>query len=320
MNPLSAIYEAVTATRNRLYDRGTLHSRRLSRPVISVGNISVGGSGKTPFVIFLGKLLNERGITFDVLSRGYGRETRGVLVLDPEGSPGEFGDEPLLIARALKCPVIVGRSRHEAGLFAEKQHKSDYHILDDGFQHRSLARDFEIVLLSPEDLHGQLLPAGRLREPLSSLNRADVIVISEDVDLSRLPPGKSIWRVRRSLLWASSILPSCVTPKNPVLFCAIARPHRFVAQVRASGVEPAAQKFYRDHHRYTERDIDDLLAIKARHAADGFVATQKDWINLGPLYARLGSIAFPAVKMELIEPADALDTMLRIIAERRPRA
>ncbi|HZQ21018.1 MAG TPA: tetraacyldisaccharide 4'-kinase [Terriglobales bacterium] len=319
MTALSAIYGRITATRNRLYDRGTFRSNRLSRPVISVGNISVGGSGKTPFVILLGQWLNQRGITFDVLSRGYGRETRGVLAVDPDGSPREFGDEPLLIAKALKCPVVVGKSRYEAGLFAEKQRTSDYHILDDGFQHRSLARDFEIVLLSPEDLHDQLLPAGRLREPLSSAGRADVIVLSEDVDSSRLPTGKSIWRVRRSLLWTSSIFPSCVTPRRPVLFCAIARPHRFVEQVRASGVQPAAQKFYRDHHRYSERDIDDLLAIKAHHSADGFIATQKDWINLGPLYARLGSIAFPPVKMDLIEPADALDTMLRIIAERRPR-
>lgn len=319
MNPLSAMYGAVTAARNHLYDRGSLRSQRLSQPVISVGNISVGGSGKTPFVILLGKLLKQRGITFDVLSRGYGRETRGVLEVDPDGSPREFGDEPLLIAKGLKCPVIVGNSRYEAGLFAEKQHKSDYHILDDGFQHRLLARDFDIVLISPEDLHDQLLPSGRLREPVSSLGRADAIVLSEDVDATRLPTAKSIWRVRRSLLWPSAISPSCVAPKNPVLFCAIARPQRFLDQVRASRVEPAAQKFYRDHHRYTERDIDDLLAIKARHAADGFVATQKDWINLGPLYARLGSIAFPPVKMELTEPADALDTMLRIIAERRAR-
>lgn len=320
MNALSAMYGAITATRNHLYHRGILHSHRLARPVISVGNISVGGSGKTPFVILLGKLLSQHGLTFDVLSRGYGRESRGILAVNPNGSPREFGDEPLLIANALKCPVVVGESRYEAGLFAEKQQTSDYHILDDGFQHRSLARGFEIVLLSSEDLHDRLLPAGRLREPLSSLSRADVIVVSEDVDPSRLPPGKSIWRVRRSLLWPSSISPSCVTPKSPVLFCAIARPHRFAEQVRASGIQPATQKFYRDHHRYTERDIDRLLAMKARHSADGFIATQKDWINLGPLYARLGSITFPPVTMELTEPADALDTMLRIISERRAGA
>ncbi len=158
MNPLSAIYGASVWVRNRLYDRGILQSRRLSRPVISVGNISVGGSGKTPFVILLGELLKKRGITFDVLSRGYGRKSRGVFVVDPNGSSQEFGDEPILIAKRLGCSVVVGESRYQAGLLAEAKFKSQLHILDDGFQHRSLARDFDIVLVTSEDLQDRLLP------------------------------------------------------------------------------------------------------------------------------------------------------------------
>jgi tetraacyldisaccharide 4'-kinase len=315
VNPLSAIYGAASATRNRLYDRGVLHSRRLARPVISVGNISVGGSGKTPFVILLGELLKQRGITFDVLSRGYGRETRGVLAVDPNGSPREFGDEPLLIAKHLQCPVIVGKDRYEAGVFAEKHYDSAIHLLDDGFQHRSLARDFDIVLLTPDDLRDRVLPAGRLREPISSLRRADAIVLTDEVNTSRLLPDKMFWRIRRSLE-----IPARSSLKNPVVFCAIARPRKFVEQLKKAGVNPAAEKFYRDHHRYTERDIRDLLAIKERHAADRFITTQKDLMNLGHYYARLGTISFPPVKMELLEPADALDTMLRIVAERRARA
>src|SRR6476660_8858453 len=114
MNPLSLLYGAVSGARNLVYDTGWF-TARLQTPVVSVGNISVGGTGKTPFVIYLGEQLKQRGITFDVLSRGYGRDTRGVRVVDPSGSAREFGDEPLLIAHTLGVPVIVGESRYHAG-------------------------------------------------------------------------------------------------------------------------------------------------------------------------------------------------------------
>ena len=120
MNPLSAIFGAGVALRNTLYDRGVFKVRKLQRPVVSVGNLSVGGSGKTPFVIALGELLKEREIQFDILSRGYGRRTTSVAVVDPAGSPAQFGDEPLLLARRLQSPVIVGADRYQAGLLAER--------------------------------------------------------------------------------------------------------------------------------------------------------------------------------------------------------
>jgi len=282
--------------------------------VISIGNISMGGSGKTPLVILLGRLLKERGIPFDVLSRGYGRDRQGTLVVDPNGSPHDFGDEPILIAKTLRCPVIVSEDRYQAGVLAESRQKAELHLLDDGFQHRALARDFDIVLLSPEDTQDQLLPFGRLREPISSLERADAVVLTEQLDARILPPGKAMWRVQRSLaILATSF-------KNPVVFCGIARPQKFVAQLRRAGIEPAAEKFYRDHHRYTATDIRDLLELKHRSGADGFVSTQKDAMNLGRNYALLSPITFPPVRMELIAPPDALDTMFRVIKERRSRA
>ena len=333
MNPLSSLYGIAIAARNNLYDRGILKSHELSRPVISVGNISVGGSGKTPFVIMLGELLKQRGIAFDVLSRGYGRRTHGTLLVDPNGVSRDFGDEPLLIARRLGCPVILGESRHQAGRLAEAnlrnqkdahvgtaapgcspgQPPGPLHLLDDAFQHGSLARDLDIVLLTLEDLHGQLLPAGRLREPLSSLRRADALVLTEEIDPAQLPAGTTIWRVHRSLSIS-------VAPKNPIAFCGIARPQKFVDQLRAAGVQPVATNFFPDHHRYTDRDLRDLLELKDRHAADGFIATQKDAINLGEKHARLAPIVFPPVKMGLFNPADAFDTMFRVIAERRAKA
>ena len=249
-------------------------------PVVSVGNLSAGGSGKTPFVMLLGELLKARGIKFDVLSRGYGRKSRGVLLVDPAGLPQEFGDEPLLIARKLQVPVIVGEDRYEAGRFAESRFGPQLHLLDDGFQHRALARDFDIVLVTPQDANDRLLPAGRLREPLRSLRRADAVVLASGASAESFPlKGKLVWRVRRG------IVPQNVPPR-PVVFCGIARPQNFVLQLRAANIEPVAEAFYRDHHAYTEKDIRELLALKQRSEAGGFVTTEKDAVNLGRISLR----------------------------------
>jgi tetraacyldisaccharide 4'-kinase len=297
-----------------MYSHRILAARRLSGPVISVGNISVGGSGKTPFVILLGGLLKDRGIPFDVLSRGYGRRTRGVLAVDSNGSPRDFGDEPILIAKRLGCPVIVGESRYQAGLFAESKFGPQLHILDDGFQHRSLVRAFDVVLVTAEDFRDQLLPAGRLREPLSSLRRADTVVLSGDLDPSGLGlQEQSIWRMRRNVSVSDG-------PPKPVVFCGIARPQQFVDQLRVHGIQPVATKFYRDHHSYTEQDARDLAALREQNHSGGFITTEKDAINLGPLLLSLGPVAIARVVMELLDPADALDTILRVIHERRPQA
>src|SRR5215475_470362 len=138
MNPLASIYGLGVRARNALYDRGRLRAGRLQGAVISVGNLSAGGSGKTPFVMLLGELLKSRGLKFDILSRGYGRRSRGVLLVDPGGLPEQFGDEPLLMARKLQVPVIVGEDRFAAGRFAESRYGAQLHLLDDGFQHRAL--------------------------------------------------------------------------------------------------------------------------------------------------------------------------------------
>jgi len=314
VNPLSAIYGAVVRARNALYDRGHLPARRLQGPVISVGNISAGGAGKTPFVMLLGELLKARGVKFDVLSRGYGRRSRGVLLVDPGGLPQEFGDEPLLIARKLPVPVIVGEDRYEAGRLAEAKFGVQLHLLDDGFQHRGLARDFDIVLVTPQDATDRLLPAGRLREPLAALRRADAVVLASGALAEAFPiDGKLVWRVRRG------IAPQAV-PARPLVFCAIARPQNFLLQLRAANIEPVAQAFYRDHHAYGESDVRELLELKRRSEAGGFVTTEKDAVNLGGLFAALEPISVVPVKMELADTANAVDTMLRKIEERRRRA
>lgn len=313
-NPLSALYGAVVASRNALYDRRILRRNSLEGPVISVGNLSAGGSGKTPFVIFLGDLLRQRGISFDVLSRGYGRKTRGVLEVDPGGLPRDFGDEPLLIARRLQVPVIVGESRHEAGKLAESKFGPQLHLLDDGFQHRGLARDFDMVLVTPEDARDRLLPAGRLRESLRSLRRADAVVLASGAAAEMFPlAGKTVWRVRRGIVLEN-------IPPRPVVFCGIARPQNFLLQLRAAGVDPVAEAFFRDHHAYSEKDVRDLLELKRRSEAESFITTEKDAINLGGYLEALGTLTVVRVKMELTDAANAVDTMLRVIAERRQRS
>jgi tetraacyldisaccharide 4'-kinase len=310
MSALSAIYGAGVGLRNALYDGGVFRAKRLNGPVVSVGNVSAGGSGKTPLVLLLGELLKRRGVRFDILSRGYGRRTRGVALVDAAGSASEFGDEPLLMARRLSVPVIVGESRYEAGRFAEQKFGAQLHLLDDGLQHRSLARDFEIVLLTAEDLRDRLLPQGRLREPLTSLSRADAVVVSGEVATESLDLKARVWRMRRGIAMAD-------VADRPVAFCGIARPQNFFSQLRGAGIEPVAEKAYRDHYAYTKADVHELLALQKRVGAAGFVTTEKDLVNLGELARNLDRLGVAVVTMELEDSASAVDSMLRTVGERR---
>jgi tetraacyldisaccharide 4'-kinase len=313
MNPLASIFEAGVQVRNALYSRGLLKQRRLEGPTVSVGNLSVGGSGKTPFVMLLGEQLKRRGVAFDVLSRGYGRRSQGVLEVNPAGSAQEFGDEPLLIARKLEVPVIVGEDRYQAGVFAERKFGPHMHILDDGFQHRALARDFDIVLVTAEDARDRVIPAGRLREPLRSLVRADAVVLTSGATADAFAlKGQKLWRVRRGITVTG-------IPERPVAFCGIARPKSFLLQLEKAGIEVVAEAVYRDHHAYSEKDVAELLALRKNSEAGGFVTTEKDAINLGGYLSALQPLAVVPVKMELLDAANAIDTMLRIIEERRPR-
>lgn len=311
MNPVSAPFAAAVWLRNKLYDRGTLKVRKLSHPVVSVGNLSVGGSGKTPFIITLGGLLKDRGIGFDVLSRGYGRHTKETLVVDPGGLPEQFGDEPLLIARKLNVPVVVGADRHQAGLLAEtKFPQSKLHLLDDGFQHRRLHRDFDIVLLQPADLKDAHLPTGRLRESLAALRRADAIVALPETDLpARYVTGKPVWRVRRNIQF---LLPM----SRVVAFCGIARPHQFFSGLRRLGMELADTVSFPDHHRYRQSDIDRLLKTKTRSRAQGFITTDKDTINLGPLVSQLRTFETAGLDLELENRSQALQMLLSTMEQR----
>jgi tetraacyldisaccharide 4'-kinase len=268
----------------------------------------VGGAGKTPFTILIGEMLKQRGVAFDILSRGYGRTTSGVAVVDPNGTARQFGDEPLLMARRLGVPVVIGEDRYDAGVLAEKSHGVRLHLLDDGFQHRRLRRQFDIALISDDDLRERLLPAGRLREPVESLRRADVVVAT-NATLIGSAESYTLWRVRRGITPLEA-------PARPVVFCGIARPQPFLTQLRAVGVNPVAVEVYRDHHAYSETNVRHLLRVRDRNQGGGFVTTEKDATNLGALLEQLQPVAVAQVQMTLDDPERCLDFMLQTLAAR----
>ena len=310
MNPLTAIYGAVSRTRNEFYDRGVLSARRLQGPVVSIGNIAAGGSGKTPFVIALGEMLKRRGVSFDVLSRGYGRKTKGIALVDPDGAASQFGDEPLLIARKLEVSVVIGEDRYAAGRFAEQNFGPRLHLLDDGFQHRSLARDFDIVLVNASDQQDALFPIGRLREPLSALARADAIVLTNDATAEGLPlTHQKVWRVQRDLV-APQVEDPCLA------FCGIARPGYFFAQLRATGMNITSTRTFRDHHSYTKSDVRALLSARKRDGAMCFVTTEKDAINLEAHWDELAPVHIAPVYMQIEDANAVAKTMWEAITAR----
>lgn len=286
--PLVPLYWAGLRAKDALRAAGALPTHRLERPVVSIGSLSAGGAGKTPVVIALAQLLTAAGWNVDVLSRGYGREGFGVERVDPDAHTpaARFGDEPVLIARTAGVPVWVAGERFQAGKLAEASTTDTtrkVHLLDDGFQHRQLARSFDIVLLTLEDLAQPMLPAGNRREPLSALRRADALVVREEEaseirpPLTRLlRPGTPVWLVRRTLA-----LPEGIYSRPAVAFCGIARPQGFFCMLRNRGVNLAAEIPFSDHHRYTLGDVS-RVADSCHLEGCGFVTTEKDAVKLGP--------------------------------------
>lgn len=319
--PLVPLYAAAAGARNLAYTRGWAKPGRLNNPVVSIGNLSVGGSGKTPLTIRLAELLRERDIAADVLSRGYGRRSQQVLRVDPAGSADDFGDEPLLIARSAGVPVYVGASRWAAGRLAERELPGPrIHLLDDGFQHRQLARDADIVVLHRSDLTERLLPAGRLREPLSSLSRAQFLVLrEEDRDLDAELRGRGL---RQPIWWMTRRLE--IPPvQRVVAFCAIARQDDFFSALHCQGVSIAAARFWRDHHRYGPADIRVLIETLREHRAEAFLTTEKDLVRLSHHQREQLETAAPLHAARLIvrlsHEAGAMEQLLATLTPRAAR-
>jgi tetraacyldisaccharide 4'-kinase len=316
--PLVPLYRLALAARELRLRFGLEPVRRLRYPVISIGNLSTGGSGKTPLTIALAKALAQRGFEVDVLSRGYGRKSSLPARVRPDGTADEFGDEPLLIARETGLPVYVARQRFDAGQLAEgesgpfqNERRTKAHLLDDGFQHRQLHRDANILLLDRRDWHDRLLPAGNLREPLSSIRRATILAIPAD-DPALAVAVKSwgwqgpVWRLRRTME-----VPEVAGPI--VAFCGIARPGQFFSGLETAGLQLAAHFAFPDHHRYTSADLKRLGASAHQAGAAGIVTTEKDLVRLGQLPSALPAwlpLQTARLRFDIEDEEAAIDSLL----------
>lgn len=309
LRALSVPYGWVTQCRNRLYDRGWFSQRRLPCRVVSIGNLTVGGTGKTPVTIAVTDALLAAGHRVAVLSRGYRRRSRAPRVLVSDGhkmlvGPDEAGDEPFLIAQ--RCPravVAVGADRYQLGRWVLAQCPLDYVVLDDGFQHRALYRDVDLLLVDATDERGlhALVPAGRLREPLSSAARATAVLVTRvDASVDAQPIVSMIQqaigsRVQPILIrftplgfvdvsdGASSVPMSKVAGQRVVIFSGVGNAGAFQTSVLRQGLIVVDEVIFPDHHAYTMSDIDRVRARAARVGASVLVTTEKDAVKLQAL-------------------------------------
>ena len=309
--PLTPLYRLALGLRELRLHSGLESVRRLRYPVVSIGSLSAGGSGKTPLTIALAQALTRRGLQVDVLSRGYGRSNSAAMRVDPNGSAEEFGDEPLLIARESGVPVYVAPQRYDAGRLAESAQSDSgaqvVHLLDDGFQHRQLHRDVNVLILDHRDLHDHLLPAGNLREPLRALHRADVLAIpaeNSEVAHHLLDPIQ-IDRNSEEPPWIGPVfrldrrmtVPSISGPI--VAFCGIARSDQFFNGLESQGLHLASRIAFADHHRYDQHDLDCILGSARSINAAAVVTTEKDHVRLDKLEAQF-SANCPLLTAQLI--------------------
>jgi tetraacyldisaccharide 4'-kinase len=311
--PLVPLYRLALASRELRLLLGP--ARRLRFPVISIGNLSTGGAGKTPLAIALSQALSARGLRVDVLSRGYGRLSKLAARVLPYGSAEDFGDEPLLIAHETGVPVYVSAQRYDAGALAEAEAQAGggqgVHLLDDGFQHRQLARDVDILLLNQRDWQDWLLPAGNLREPLEAIRRASVVAIpanEPELEAALYVWGWNgpVWRLHRAM-----DIPAVSGPV--AAFCGIARPEQFFAGLEDAGLEVALKLAFPDHFTYTRRVLEELIADAREKEVSAIITTEKDLVRLGnlaSLFPPSMPLATARLHIEIENQAEAIDWLV----------
>lgn len=334
LRPLGSLYGVAMRARRALYRSGRLHVHELGVPVVSVGNLTTGGTGKTPLVEWIANELARMGRRVCILTRGYGRRSSGTRVIVSDGNEilsdaNRSGDEPLLLAERLKglAAVICDADRVSAARWAVENFKSDVFILDDGFQHLRVARNLNILTIDATNPwgNGRLLPAGILREPLAELTRAECIVITRADDLhttealrheiaaqTRGPIFCSRMRLSglrpiegdlgRSLITAEEIKASTVAA-----FCGIGNPKSFFSLLRRGGYQLGHTQVFRDHHIYTQSDIDRFVRESVTRGAQILLTTAKDEVKLRSLKSELPCYAADiAIEIENQEKLRAL--------------
>jgi len=325
----SGIYGRAVLARRRLIEARPASRLRLRAPVISIGNVSVGGSGKTPFTAWLAARLAAAGHRPAILSRGYRRTapTEAVVVVSDgtrvSGNLASAGDEPLMLARAVPgAAVLVCGDRHRAGHMAEMDLGCTVHLLDDGFQHLRLERDVDLVLLDEGDLQDRPLPAGRLREPLAALRSADAILWTGEpaaaADAARHADVDAVFGLRRASGALTGHDDGVPAAGEPVLaLAAIARPQRFFEGLDDTGVDVRARLAFRDHHPYSAADVERIRRAAADHGASWVVTTEKDLVRLLPLGALPFRLAWRAFEVSPREPDAFWDWLTAKLAAAR---
>lgn len=326
---LSAPYATILRLRAAAYAAGVFRTHRLDRPVISVGNLTVGGTGKTPTVALVARMLMARGKRVAVLSRGYGGSLEGEMRIVSDGetvrlSAEEAGDEPVLLARSVPgLMVVIGSDRYRAGLLARERLDPDVFILDDGFQHIRLYRDLNILLLdcrSPLGT-GRTLPAGLLREPPAAMGRADLVIYTRCGGEEAPPVHGTRPHCRASHrlvgvepLGEGALLPfAALSGEKGLAFAGIAEPEAFFAGLREAGLALAGSISFPDHSPYGEGEIAAIAAAAEEIGADYLVTTGKDAVKLSRQIPRLGRVYATVLEMRLFDPAPlegALDKIL----------
>ncbi|MDQ7988021.1 MAG: tetraacyldisaccharide 4'-kinase [Candidatus Dactylopiibacterium sp.] len=307
--PVAALFGVLAALRRLAYRGGLLRSERLPVPVVVVGNLAAGGSGKTPVVIWLARALREAGHVPGILSRGYGGSARLPEAVRPDSDPDRCGDEPVLLARRTGCPLWIGRRRADAARALLAAHPEvNVLITDDGLQHYALARDAEIVVLNERILgNGWLMPAGPLREPLGRLRTATLLIANGDLGATlraRLParPCASM-TLRAGHLWRLAVPAercdaAAFAGRRVHALAGIADPDRFFASLRALGLTLASTRAFGDHHRFTPQDLrvpeGDVLLLTEKDAVKCAALAPPDcWVL--PVEAQLDAAALKPV-------------------------
>lgn len=300
--PLSPLYSGVMRLRTWAYKKGHMAAKTLPRPVISIGNITLGGTGKTPFVMAVAEWLKGQGVRAVIVTRGYGgRIGKGpALVSRGEGallSPLVAGDEPVMMADKMRgVPIVAGSDRFNAGLFAIRELNAQVILLDDGFQHLALNRDIDIVLLSARRPFGtgRVFPGGDLREPFSAIGRASAIVVTDSQGLG--PAQIKAYRemldepARKRPVFFSQIRAKAIRgldPSTPVFaFCGIGAPEAFFEMCAGTGAEIRGRKAFRDHHAYTLADINEIAWKAVKSGAACIVTTAKDAVKVREIWPK----------------------------------
>ena len=332
--PFSWVYGAVMSVRNYCYDKRIFRVEKAGIPVISVGNMTSGGTGKTPFVEYLVRYFLARNKRVAVLSRGYGRESAETVAIGAgetdRGTASRIGDEPFQMARKFpNITVVADTDRVRGAAVAHKQHSAQVIILDDGFQHRALARDLDIVMINADSDVNMIpmLPAGLRREPLSGLRRADLVAYSSktmdgitETRTSKVQmPSINVGfkpKCFRSVPSMSEVPLSELAGKVCVAFCGIAEPESFKTMLRKLHAEPGEFFVFGDHHRYTSGELESIRNSAKARENTGIVTTEKDSARFEPkdiaIVTDNGKIPLYFLEIEavILEGAELLNSML----------